>query len=75
MVVVAPGEPGTPVVCTCAFAEIAAAVMTTTKIPHKRVCLIDLMGVSFQNLIVVVIVCLICLTAIIAIIMITSSLI
>src|SRR6266513_2580917 len=46
MVVVAPGEPGVPVVCTCARAECATAVTTAASIPLRRICFADFIGVS-----------------------------
>src|SRR5260370_27974252 len=36
IVVVAPGEPGAPVVWTCAWAESAAAVTATASTPPRR---------------------------------------
>src|SRR6266705_2456068 len=41
MVVVAPGEPGVPVICICALAEGATAMTATASIPPRRICLGD----------------------------------
>src|SRR4029453_534835 len=46
MVVVALGEPGVPVVCTCAGAEDAAAMMATASIPPRRICFADFISVN-----------------------------
>src|SRR6187399_3207652 len=46
MVVVAPGEPGVPVVCICAFAEGAIAINDTASMPLRRICLADFMGIK-----------------------------
>src|SRR5437762_6520716 len=46
MVVVAPGEPGVPVVCICAVAEGATAMTTAASIPPRRICLADFIGVN-----------------------------
>src|SRR6476661_10387232 len=46
IVVVAPGEPGVPVVCTCAFAEGATAATATASIPARRICCADFIGIS-----------------------------
>src|SRR5207249_12073122 len=46
MVVVAPGEPGVPVVCTCALAEGAAAMTAAASIPKRRICVADVIGVN-----------------------------
>src|SRR6266581_7736332 len=44
IVVVAPGEPGVPVVWTCARAEGATAMTAAASIPPKRICLADFIG-------------------------------
>src|SRR4030095_11488178 len=41
MVVVAPGEPGVPVVCICALAAGATAMTAAASIPPRRICLAD----------------------------------
>jgi hypothetical protein len=41
---VALGEPGVPVVCICAFAEDAAAMMVAASIPPTRICFADFIG-------------------------------
>src|SRR5437763_16345749 len=46
IVVVAPGEPGMPVVCICAVAEGATAMTTAASIPPRRICLADFIGVN-----------------------------
>src|SRR5437867_13121942 len=46
MVVVAPGEPGMPVVCTCARAEGATAITAAASTPPRRICLADFIGVN-----------------------------
>src|ERR1700751_2757892 len=46
MVVVAPGEPGVPVVCTCARAEGATAMTATASISQRMMCLADFIGVN-----------------------------
>src|ERR1051326_3526685 len=51
MVVVAPGEPGVPVVWICwARAEPATATTTAASIPRRRICFADFIGISRQNL-------------------------
>src|SRR6266705_5544031 len=44
IVVVAPGEPGVPVVWICVLAEGATAMMATVSIPLTRICLADFIG-------------------------------
>src|ERR1043166_416409 len=46
IVVVAPGEPGVPVVWICAQAEGPTAVTAAASIPQKRICLVDFIGVD-----------------------------
>src|SRR4029079_3021187 len=46
MVVVAPGEPGVPLVCTCAWAEGQTAMMAAASIPVRRICFSDFIGVN-----------------------------
>src|SRR5213596_93755 len=46
MVVVAPGEPGVPVVCISALAEGAAAMTAAASIPTRRICVADFIGVN-----------------------------
>src|SRR6266568_2436166 len=46
MVVVAPGEPGVPVVCICVLAEGAAAMTAAARIPRRRICRADFIGVN-----------------------------
>jgi hypothetical protein len=46
MVVVAPGEPGVPVVWICARAEGATAMTAAASIPQRKICLADFIGVS-----------------------------
>src|SRR5437899_12588917 len=45
IVVVAPGEPGVPVVWICARAEDATAMTTAASIPPRRICLADFIRV------------------------------
>src|SRR5882757_9000594 len=44
MVVVAPGEPGVPVVWTCAMTEGEAAIKAAAKIPPRRISVFVFMG-------------------------------
>src|SRR4029077_19372846 len=44
IVVVAPGEPGVPVVWTCAMAEGEAAIKAAAKIPLRRISVFVVMG-------------------------------
>src|SRR5438552_3269252 len=46
IVVVALGEPGVPVVCSCARAEDATAITAAASIPPRRICLADFIGVN-----------------------------
>src|SRR6476660_4372144 len=46
MVVVAPGEPGVPVVCICAFTEGATAMTAAASIPPRTICFADFIGIS-----------------------------
>src|SRR5712691_1434871 len=46
IVVVAPGEPGVPVVCICALAEGATAMTAAASIPPRRICFADFIGVN-----------------------------
>ena len=46
MVVVAPGEPGVPVVWTCAMTEGEAAIKTAAKIPLRRISVFVFMGLT-----------------------------
>src|SRR6185437_13384735 len=46
MVVVAPGEPGVPVVWICAFAKGATAMTAAVSIPPKMICLADFIGIN-----------------------------
>src|SRR5438034_11717656 len=46
IVVVAPGDPGVPVVCTCAIAEGAAAMTAATSVPLKKICVADFIGIN-----------------------------
>src|SRR4029453_18292178 len=46
MVVVAPGEPGAPVVWICALAEGATAMTAAASIPPSRICLADFIGIN-----------------------------
>src|SRR6478672_1557570 len=46
MVVVAPGEPGVPVVWICARVEGATATTTAASIPERTICLADFIGVN-----------------------------
>jgi hypothetical protein len=41
MVVVAPGEPGVPVVWICALVEGATAITAAASIAPRRICFID----------------------------------
>src|SRR5437879_4616416 len=45
MVVVALGEPGSPVVWTCALAEGVIAMTAAATITRKRICVADFIGV------------------------------
>src|SRR5438046_10439798 len=46
IVVVAPGEPGVPVVCICARAEDATAVAAAASITPKRIFFADFIGIN-----------------------------
>src|SRR4029450_1150303 len=46
MVVVAPGEPGVPLVCICALAEGATAMTAAASIPQRKICRVDSIGVN-----------------------------
>src|SRR5262245_17642416 len=46
IVVVALGDPGSPVVCTCARAEGATAITAAASIPLRRMCFADFIGVK-----------------------------
>src|SRR5216110_3706962 len=46
MVVVAPGEPGVPVVCICGRAEGATAKTAAASIPPRNICFADLIGIN-----------------------------
>src|SRR6476619_4780304 len=46
IVVVALGEPGVPVVWTCAWVEGAIAITAATSIPLRRICLADFIGAN-----------------------------
>src|SRR5947207_15938086 len=46
IVVVAPDEPGVPVVCICALAGGATAMTAAASIPLTRICLADFIGVN-----------------------------
>src|SRR5213596_1765844 len=46
IVVVAPGEPGVPVVWICARAEGAAAITAAASIPPKRIFPADFIGIN-----------------------------
>src|SRR5438094_10678725 len=46
IVVVAPGEPGVPVVWICARVKGATAMMATASIPPRRICLADFIGAN-----------------------------
>src|SRR5213594_3720649 len=46
IVVVAPGEPGVPVVCICARAEAAAAMTAAASITPKSIFLADFIGIN-----------------------------
>src|SRR6478672_12987018 len=47
MVVVAPGEPGVPVIWICwARAECATTMTTAASIPPRRICFADFIGIS-----------------------------
>src|ERR1043166_4314313 len=46
MVVVAPGEPGVPVVWICARAEGAIATRAAASIPPRRICLAGFIGIN-----------------------------
>src|SRR5439155_9511592 len=48
MVVVAPGEPGVPVVCTCARTEGATAMTAAASITPKRIFLADFIGINLD---------------------------
>ena len=45
IVVVAPGEPGSPVVCTWAREEGATAMTAAANIPQRKICLADFIGI------------------------------
>src|SRR4029453_3335304 len=51
MVVVAPGEPGVPVVWICARAEGATAMTAAASIPLRRICFTDLISVNLVCLV------------------------
>src|SRR5450759_3168787 len=46
MVVVDPGEPGVPVVCTCARAKGATAMTAAASIPFRRICFAEFIGIN-----------------------------
>src|SRR4029077_21236356 len=46
MVVVAPGEPGVPVVWICARAEVATTATATASIPPRKICRADFIGIN-----------------------------
>src|SRR6476646_237202 len=46
IVVVAPGEPGVPVVWICARAEAATAMTAAASIPQRMICRVDFIGVN-----------------------------
>src|ERR1044072_1681944 len=46
MVVVAPGGPGVPVVCTCARAEGTTATTAAASIPRRRICCADFIDIN-----------------------------
>src|ERR1700757_393906 len=46
MVVVAPGEPGVPVVWICARAEGATVKMAAASIARMRICFADFIGIN-----------------------------
>src|SRR4029453_4833814 len=46
MVVVAPGEPGVPVVWICARAEGATVIRAAASIPQRKNCLVDSIDVN-----------------------------
>src|SRR6266487_3839941 len=46
IVVVAPGEPGVPVVWICARAEGATAMIAAASITPRRICLADFIGIN-----------------------------
>src|SRR6201997_5720242 len=46
MVVVAPGEPGMPVVCISPGAKGATATRAAASIPTRRICLVDFIGLN-----------------------------
>src|SRR6476646_3739192 len=53
MVVVAPGEPGVPVVCTCAFAEGATAATAAASIPQRKICRVGFIGFNLASLLLI----------------------
>src|SRR4030095_11486761 len=50
IVVVAPGEPGVPEVCTCARIEGTTAKTAAASIPPRKICLVDFIDVSLGSL-------------------------
>src|SRR5438128_12533873 len=46
IVVVAPGEPGVPVVCICALTEGAAAMTAAASIALRKICVADFISVN-----------------------------
>src|SRR4029077_17781071 len=53
MVVVAPGEPGVPVVCNCARAEDATAITAAASIPQRKICRVDFISVNLASLLLI----------------------
>src|SRR5215813_1871757 len=46
IVVVALGDPGSPVVCICALTEGATAMTAAASIPLRRICVADFIGIN-----------------------------
>src|SRR6266496_4277621 len=46
IVVVAPGEPGLPVVWICALAEGATAMTAAASVPQRKICRVDFIDVN-----------------------------
>src|SRR6187397_2856521 len=53
MVVVAPGEPGVPVVWICAGAEGATAITAAASIPQKKICRVDFISFNLASLLLI----------------------
>src|SRR5262245_55476946 len=53
IVVVALGDPGSPVVCVCALTEGATAMTAAASIPLRRICRVDFIDVNLALLLLI----------------------